>query len=137
MIRKLSHTSTACFFTRSRQAFAHSLMMFGLALLTGCTPCDNRVESTTVSPDGQLVARVSKRDCGATTDYTSVLNLQRPSDKFDPDDGVLLVAKGQHEISVRWTSPKELLVICPSCSRKDVFREVTVTGDIDVHYEAD
>jgi len=136
MIHTPSRASVACFFTVGTPALAYSMVAFCLASLMGCTTCSNTVESTAVSPDGQLASRVSERNCGATTDYSSVVNLQRPSDKFDPDNGVLFVAKGQHSISLRWIADKELLVICTSCSRKDVFREVTVTGDIDVRYAA-
>ena len=134
MIQTPSRASITCFLTVGTQVLSLSMMAFCLASLMGCTQCSNTVESTAVSPDGQLAARVSERNCGATTDYSSVVTLQRPSDKFEPDDGVLFVAKGQHRISVRWTADKELLVTCTSCSRKDVFREVTVTGEIDVRY---
>ena len=112
-------------------------MAFFLVLLVACNHCGNTVKGKAVSPDGQLVARVSERECGATTDYSSVVNLQKPSDKLEPDDGVLFVAKGQHDIFVHWTGDKELLVTCTSCSRKDRFREVKVTGDIDIRYAAD
>ena len=115
------------------------LLFSGLFIvsLTACNPCSNSVKSTAVSPDGQLAARVSERDCGATTDFSSVVNLQRASDKFDPKDGVLFIAKGQHAVSSRWTGDKQLLLTCLSCSRKDISRQTTAFGDIDIHYAAE
>jgi len=63
-----------------------------------------------------------------------MVNVQNASDKFDGAEGRLFVAKGRFEISVTWTGPRALLIKCTGCSRNNIFREVTVDGDIDVSY---
>jgi hypothetical protein len=112
-------------------------LLFVVASLTSCHTCGNSIRSQAVSAGGELTARQSERNCGATTDYSSVVNLQNSSETFDPDEGVIFVARGRQDISVKWTGKQELLVSCPSCSRKNIFREVSVIGDIDVSYVLD
>jgi len=90
--------------------------------------------SKATSADNQLVANVYERNCGATTDFSSMVNVQRASDKFRADEGLLFVAKGRYDLSVAWAGPRTLLITCPSCARKNVFREVVALGDIDVKY---
>ena len=103
--------------------------------LGSCNPCGDTVKLRVPSPDGQLVANVYERDCGATADFSSMVNVQRSSDKFRGDEGLLFVAKGRYRLSVAWTGPRTLLIACPKCSRKNVYREVAALGDIDVNYK--
>jgi hypothetical protein len=105
-----------------------------LALLASCETSSDRLEARVVSPDHGIVAAVYERNCGATTDFSSMVNVQSPSDKFRGDDGVLFSARGRYDISVLWVGPKSLLIRCSGCLRRDVYREVTALGDIDVTY---
>lgn len=109
-------------------------LMCALTLLPSCSPCSDAFKSKAVSPDGSLVANVYERNCGATTDFSSMVNVQSASDKFHPDEGLLFVAKGRYVLSVSWTGSRTLLVSCTSCSRNNVYREVSILGDIDVKY---
>lgn len=114
---------------------ARPLMLATVMLFaTGCSICDNSLKSEAISPDRGLIARTCERNCGATTDFSSIVNLQSTSVKYDSNDGVLFIAKGQYDISTKWTGPKSLLITCNGCSRANVFREVSVLGDIDVSY---
>jgi hypothetical protein len=108
-----------------------------LLSLIACSPCNHRIKSEAVSADRKLVARVSERNCGATTDFSSVVSVQSVSDKFDPDVGVYFVAKGQYDVSAKWTSDRGLLVTCSRCARKDIFHEVAMDGDITVSFSTD
>lgn len=115
--------------TRLPLALACSLIW-----LLSCSPCTDTPKSKAVSADGQLAVNVYERNCGATTDFSSMVNVQSASDKFRSDEGVLFVAKGRYELSITWTGPRTLLITCPNCSRKNIFREVVALGDIDVRY---
>ena len=119
---------------RTRAGSLLFLATVGFWCLTGCSNCESSVKSKAVSPDGLLIARTCERNCGATTDFSSIVNLQSASAKYDPTDGVLSVAKGRYEMSTKWTDPKHLSITCEGCSRPNVSREVTVAGDIDVSY---
>jgi hypothetical protein len=63
-----------------------------------------------------------------------MVNVQRTSERFQAEDGLLFVAKGRYDLSVAWVGPRTLLITCSNCSRKNVFREVVALGDIDVSY---
>jgi len=109
-------------------------LLASVALVTSCSTCSNTLRSKTLSSDGRLAAVFSERNCGATTDFSSIVNVQTASDRFDSDQGVLFVAKGHYDIAVAWSGPRALLVTCAACSRKNIFREVTALGDIAVRY---
>lgn len=112
-----------------------SLMLAcNLVWLLSCNPCSDTPRSKAVSPDGRLVANICERNCGATTDFSSMVNVQSTSDKFRAEEGLLFVAKGRYDLSVAWTGPRTLVISCATCSRRNVFREVVALGDIDVRY---
>ena len=74
------------------------------------------------------------RDCGATTDCTSIVNVESSSEKFRAGEGRVFVATGEHNLSLEWTGPRTPLVKCSACMRKDIFLENVALGDIDVTY---
>lgn len=102
--------------------------------LFSCNPCGDTLKGKAVTADNQLVANFYEHDCGATTDISSIVNVQRTSDTFHADDGILFVAKGRYDLSVTWTGPRTILITCPNCSRQNIFRELVALGDIDVRY---
>jgi hypothetical protein len=102
--------------------------------LVSCNFCGDTSISKVVSADGQLVATVYERNCVATTDFSSIVNVQSPSLKFNGDQGQLFIAKGRYDISLSWTGARALLIKCRSCTRKNIFREVSALGDVDVTY---
>ena len=105
-------------------------------LLVSCRSlCGDTPETTATSPDHQLTANSYVRDCGATTSFSSIVNVQGASSKFDGNEGQILIVKGKRDISLVWTGPKTLSVRCNSCSRKDTYREVVALGNIDITYE--
>ncbi len=93
------------------------------------------MQAEAVSPDGVLVAHVYERNCGATTDYVTLVNLQKRSFRFDPDDGVLFATDGAFDVTVRWSGPDTLVISCPTCSRKIIARQVVALGDLNIIYE--
>lgn len=110
------------------------LLVFSSIWLLSCGLCDDTLRSKALSADGRLVANVYERNCGATTDFITIVNVQGTSDKFDGNEGPLFSAKGRYELSVAWTGPRTLLITCAKCSRKYVLREVIIQGGIDVKY---
>jgi hypothetical protein len=106
-----------------------------MASVCACSTCSDTLISSVKSADGGLVATVFERNCGATTDFSSMVNLQNSSDKFNANEGRLFVAKGRYDVSVTWTGPKQLVITCNGCQRRDIFREVTAEGDIDISYK--
>jgi hypothetical protein len=111
-----------------------ALFAIGCCTLVGCNICSDDVLSRSTSPDGALVATLFQRDCGATTDYSTIVNVGGPSDSFKGEKGRVFVVKGQKHVTVKWTDNRALVIECDSCSRSTVFRQVTALGDIDIAY---
>ena len=103
--------------------------------LVSCNLCGDEVRARAASPDGKLVATFFERNCGATTDFASTVNVQSATEKFDGDEGRIFDATGHYDISIAWTGPRKLLIRCPACRRENVYYEVTVKGDIDITYD--
>lgn len=104
-------------------------------LLLACNPCSDQVVSDVKAPEGVLTATSFLRNCGATTDFSSIVSVHRNSVGFREDREIVFVAKGRHDLFVSWGGPKALSIRCPSCTRKDIFRQVSALGDIDVSFD--
>ena len=66
--------------------------------------CENAVKFDITSPDGKYVATLFERNCGATADFSTVVNLRKASTKFNADDLAILVVRGQTQIDLAWDS---------------------------------
>ena len=109
--------------------------LIAASMLCTCGLCSDQVTSEVTSPDGILAATAFIRDCGATTQASSVVSVHRVSEGFRDSDDLVFVAQGQHPLSLRWDGPRSLTITCSTCSRKHVFRHVRVLGDVDVVLE--
>ena len=110
-------------------------LLLSFALMTlSCSPCEDTPRLSVPSPDQRIVATFYERGCGATTDFTSMVNVQSKKRKFNGDEAIIFIVKGRYDISIEWHTPTALTIRCAACSRKNVFREVSAFGDIDVSY---
>src|SRR4051812_33735603 len=100
----------------SVKKFAVLLILANGCTLIGCM-CSDDVLSRNTSPDGTLVATLFRRDCGATTDYSTIVSVSGLSENFKDEKIRVFVAKGQHGITIKWTARRALSVECDSCSR--------------------
>jgi hypothetical protein len=110
-------------------------MLLVLLPLLSCNTCSNDTILKLPSPDGLLVATAYERNCGATTDFSSIVNVQPAHDGFNPGESIVFVAEGKYALHLAWTKPRELQITCIGCIRKHIFREVSALGDIDVTYK--
>ena len=104
-------------------------------LLLGCNTCSDQVSGEVLSADGVLNATSFVRNCGATTDLTSIVSIHRNDEGFRDDKSFVFVAKGRHQLVVTWVGPKALSIRCPGCARADIFREVTALGHVDIVFD--
>ena len=95
--------------------------------------CADNVKSQSVSPDGRYIARLVERDCGATTDYSTVVDLRLSSESLDShQDNWILTMPGRHSITLTWQGNTELMIMLPQ-SRTVV--QKTAWGDVEVTYQ--
>jgi hypothetical protein len=100
--------------------------------LVGCAPCSDEVRAEVVSTDKALKATWFVRNCGATTDFSTIVSAHRPDDSYRDRGDFVFVARGERPLRLEWTGPRQLTVECPGCGREDIFRRVTVLGNIDI-----
>lgn len=76
--------------------------------------CGEELIQQSHSTDGEFVANVYVRNCGATTGYVTHVNLAKKDDVVDPDfygtikEGEILTLEDKPEILMKWHSPTEL-----------------------------
>jgi hypothetical protein len=114
-----------------------AILIFATGTTVGCGwfGCQEVVEAHVNSPDGLMVATVLTRDCGATTDYSTSVNLHRSDHGFREEAGTLFVAGGRHHLAVKWIDGDHLTIVCADCSRKQVSKVVSILGKTSVNYE--
>jgi hypothetical protein len=82
--------------------------------------CSEKTLKEVSSPDGKKVARVFDQDCGATTDYATVVALVVRRRLLPDSSETVFVgaaiadgprgASGGPEVRVRWSGPRDLIV---------------------------
>jgi hypothetical protein len=114
-----------------------ALLLCQILAGSACTRfgCTEKSESDVKAPDGVLVATVLTSDCGATTDYSTTVNLHRSDHSPDESGGNIFVAMGQHRVTLQWSGQDILIVQCGDCDRKNVIRMTTVLGRTNINYE--
>ena len=117
-----------------RQTFKAIIILPLLLLMEACAPCSDKVVAESLSTDKALAATWFVRDCGATTEFSTMVSLHRPDISFRDDASIVLVAKGRGALKVEWTGPRALKIECVGCDRKIIFKQVTVVGDVDISY---
>lgn len=93
-------------------------------------PCGDDIVTSVPDPSGQYKATVLIRDCGATTDW-STLVFVRKTGFLGGETGVLLALKGRQSVLLAWKD-KHTLVIHANTS--DAFTQATYWKGINVLY---
>ena len=107
-----------------------------VTLMTSCGLCSNQLVRHTKSPDGAVEASWYIRNCGATTDFSTIVSVHQPEASYTDDSDTVFVVKGKPNLKLSWAGPKQLSIDCEKCGRRDIFRQTTRLGDIDVEFSA-
>jgi len=96
--------------------------------LGGCVfplapPCEDTIKGETRSPNGKYIATVFERNCGATAPFVTYVNLRASSAKFNSDEGIVLVVKGQPKIHLSWKDSTSLQIECPECNSSEIYEQ--------------
>jgi hypothetical protein len=78
--------------------------------------CENEVLNVARSPDGRHSAFVYRRDCGATTGFSTQVSLEAGVGPLPAEPGNVLVL-GDEPVSVRWLGAGRLLIAYPRGAR--------------------
>lgn len=94
--------------------------------------CDNDNLIETVSPNGQLKAVTFRRNCGATTSYSSGVSILSASQNLPNEAGNVFVANHEPSIIVRWIDDGHLSI---SGETKTQFLHLTEFRGIRIIYD--
>ena len=112
-----------------------------IVLLTSCdvgtVDCQDQIISSENSPDGKFIACLYERDCGATTDVSTTVNLRQAGDKFNGGEERIFVIKGQAKVQLIWKEPNLLIVKSAAKNTENIFKQEKRWKDIYIQYEAE
>jgi hypothetical protein len=94
--------------------------------------CGNALKKEAPSKDSVYVAAFFEQNCGATTDYTSIVSLRRREDRFNGDkDEAILVIRGQCPVEMVWNERVLSVSRANSC---DVAKRVASWRDVTISF---
>ena len=105
----------------------------------GCELCVDELKVEFKSPEGRYVAAVFERNCGATTEYITHLNLREARGKFKADsngvisEGEVCTIEGLAEIKVTWLS--ETLILIEMSGVEQVSAKEKSWKDVTISYK--
>lgn len=108
-------------------------------MIASCMPdCGDEVLSEAPSPSGKYIATVFERDCGATTDYASIVSVRDSSADFDGDDeeSYVFTIDGRYKIDIQWDDERELVVTGLKAS-EDIVVQLEVWRDVKIRYTSE
>jgi hypothetical protein len=85
-----------------------------LAILTGCTVCNEQIVDQTISPDHTWTTRTTVRDCGNLATPTTNVYLQRVDSRARLGEIIVLV-RHTHALKIAWSSNTQVRIDCPGC----------------------
>jgi len=107
------------------------LIILGLVFLENNSFCENDIYDEIKSPDGQNVAIIFERGCGATTDFNTQVSIVKQGDTLPNNSGNSLVIDSHpkaNKIKVSWENDS-LNIEIPSHSKVFYQSEQLVLGN--------
>lgn len=84
--------------------------------------CHDVVRTESKSPEGQFVASVFERDCGATTGYSTIVSLREAKTSFNAEQDLhAVVLSGKCDVAIHWQDSVVNVSYSKPC---EIFREV-------------
>jgi len=108
-----------------------------LFLLSCGDPCSNEIQAQSDSPDRLLNATWFVRDCGATTDFSTIVSVRSAGEPYERDKYWAFVAKGRQKLRLVWESSDHLTIECVGCEQRDIFKKLTIMNKVKISYRID
>jgi hypothetical protein len=112
------------------------LLLYLLSSLGGCSPCADITKAAASSSDNEYIVTYVERNCGATTDYSNLVTIERQAMLLAPKETVFIV-EGQPHLSIGWNNVRELRIRCIKCGagRTRIFKQESSWKDVKVVYD--
>src|SRR5689334_15232123 len=109
-----------------------TIVLVPVVLLVSCGLCGDTLRKEYSSPNGKLKASWFVRDCGATTDFSSMVSVHRTDVSFKDDDAIVFVMKGDEPLEIEWEGDGIVKIDCGSCDRKKIIKHLAVDGPVEI-----
>jgi len=96
--------------------------------------CKDDVQTASASPRGNFIASVKLRDCGATTDFSSVISIKDVGGSSQISEEDVFVLRGDNAISIKWIDDNTLKVECEECDPKNIFKKLESWNRVEIRY---
>jgi hypothetical protein len=110
------------------------------ATLSACKVCGETIKMEVSSPSATEVASVIERDCGATTDFVTHVNLRHSDKRLAVDgkgtitQGEVFTFSGRAALELQWQSDTKFQIACDGCPEKYIFKRDQVWNGIELVY---
>jgi hypothetical protein len=105
-------------------------VLFFLNACVSFDPCGNSILNSIPSPSGKFNAVLFKRDCGATTGFSTHLSILQASEALDNQAGKIAVFDELPSIDIKWRDERHLVVRHPATASVFLFEKKF--GDIQI-----
>jgi hypothetical protein len=117
------------------------LCVGGVGCRVGGALCSEEMKHEVTSLDGKYVATLFERNCGATTDFVTHINLRPSEAKYRAEssgnviDGEIFVVDGRPEITLIWTEAKTLSILSKlEVDSRGIFKQEASWQDVIIRY---
>lgn len=106
------------------------------ALFSSCTsPCSDEIRAESTSPDHEQIATWFVRDCGATTDFSTIVSIRGGKDqRSEGNENSVFVVEGRPSLRFVWEDSKRLTIECTGCQQPDIFTKSNTLGSLQINY---
>jgi hypothetical protein len=87
-----------------------------------------------LSPNGNYVATAYERNCGATADFSTIVNFHSSRDKFNGDDNIVFVVKGRQAVACSWEGSTSLRITCVNCEAGKIYKREKAWKNVVIVY---
>lgn len=109
-------------------------------LTTGCSDgndgllykCNNKLLNESLSPKEGFTSQSYERDCGATTDFSTIVVIRKNNRSSQQGEPTLIAAaKGRISVDVKWISESQITIKSPGAfvNKKTRFENIEITYD--------
>lgn len=98
--------------------------------------CEDQVVQTTALSESGLTAVVYVRNCGASTDWATRVDLVASVERAGKDDrNTIYIVKGSQPVSVTREDNQKVIIYFPPMSPKHIYRQQEQLGEIQFDYK--
>jgi len=113
--------------------FTFALCSFQCSL-PSLVACDDKIEAVSKSPNEKYLATLFVRNCGATTDYSSIVKINPASTSSTNDQDLVFIVRGDFDVRMIWQDDSSIRLSCEECKTDDIFKQDKSWRDVTISY---